>query len=63
MEETVVNSMSLLTSYGALGICTVYFMVKDWTRGKKTDEVIQENTTAIKDFTVAMKLLCAKVED
>ena len=59
MDEITMNAMQLLTSYGALGICCLYFMVKDWTRSKdkKALEVIERNTEVIKDFTVALNVL------
>lgn len=60
MEDATINSVQLLTSYGALGICTLYFMAKDWIRGKKTDEIIEKNTEVIKDFTVALNVLTHK---
>lgn len=60
MEDLTFNSFQMLTSYGALGVCCVYFMVKDWVRGKKTDEVIEKNTEAISEFTVALNTLIGK---
>lgn len=55
MEETMVNSMGLLSSYGALGVVAVYFMVKDWILNKQMKEALQE-------FTIAMKILSEKVD-
>lgn len=53
MEETITTGLGSLVSYGALGIVAVYFMVKDWLLSAKINE-------ALKDFTVALNLLCAK---
>lgn len=60
MEDQMVTAISTIASYGALGACTIYFMVKDWFRGKKTDEIIEKNTDVIKDFTVALNVLTAQ---
>jgi hypothetical protein len=56
MEETMISGMGQLASYGALGIAALYFMVKDWLLSSKLNE-------ALKDFTVALNLLCAKVDE
>ena len=57
MEEITMNGIPLLTSYGALGICTAYFMAKDWIKAKETDAVIKEFQEALKEFTAAA-LMC-----
>jgi hypothetical protein len=58
--EVTMSWIQALTSYGALGICCAYFMAKDWVRGKKTDDVIDKNTQAISEFTVALKTMIGK---
>lgn len=45
-----------LVVYGPIGICCVYFMFKDWVKSKETDKVIEANTSAMKEFTVAINL-------
>lgn len=60
MDDTTMSMIQALTSYGALGVCCAYFMVKDWIRGKKTDDVIDKNTEAISEFTVALNTLIGK---
>jgi len=57
MDEITINAAQLLTSYGAMGVCTVYFMAKDWIKAKETDKVIEEFREALKDFTAAA-LMC-----
>ncbi len=47
MEEMTINSLQLLTSYGALGICTLYFMVKDWILSKKIEDSLDRFTLAV----------------
>ena len=47
MEEMTINAVSMLTSYGALGVVSIYFMIKDWNLNKKLNE-------ALNDFTVVM---------
>lgn len=56
MEDQMINGFGTLASYGALGIVSVYFMVKDWTLSKKIEEALAE-------FTLAFKLLAAKIEE
>lgn len=56
MEEITMSSVQMLTSYGALGICCAYFMLKDWIKAKETDKVIERSTDAIQEFSVAMTL-------
>lgn len=43
-----------ISSYGALGACCFYFMWKDCTINKQLTDVLS-------DFTVALKVLNAKV--
>ena len=67
MEDIMVNSIQMLVSYGALGVCCIYFMVRDWMSSKKDQEreerlasVIEKNTDTISDFTVALKVLTSQ---
>lgn len=53
MEDMTINALQLLTSYGALGICTLYFMVKDWLLSKRIEESLDK-------FTLAVNLLINK---
>lgn len=62
MEDLTMNSFQMLTSYGALGICCVYFMVKDWVRAKKTDDVINKNTEALNAWTIALNAFIRRDE-
>lgn len=48
------NFVQGLASYGALGVCCIYFMWKDCTLNKKLTE-------ALSDFTVAVKVMNASV--
>lgn len=50
MDEITVNSLSMLTSYGALGIVALYFMVKDWTITKKLDDTLSDFKIALETF-------------
>lgn len=47
MEEIAMNAVTILTSYGALGACCIYFMWKDSTVNKKLTETLNELTVAI----------------
>lgn len=57
MEEITLSVFEMISSYGALGAVTIYFMYKDWKNDKHKDEVIGENTTALSRFTVATETL------
>lgn len=52
----MITGIGQLASYGALGVAAIYFMVKDWILSSKMND-------ALKEFTVALNLLCAKVGD
>lgn len=54
-EEQLLSSAATLASYGALGVVSIYFMVKDWTISKA-------NTDAIHKFTIALEKLCIKMD-
>lgn len=41
------NAVTILTSYGALGACCIYFMWKDSTINKKLNETLGDLTVAI----------------
>ncbi len=56
MEDITMTGLQMLTSYGALGVCCVYFMFKDWVKAKETDRVIERSTEAIQEFSAAMVL-------
>ena len=56
----ITSGLTQLLTYGPLGIVTAYFMVKDWFRGKKSDEIIEKNTEVIKEFTVALNVLTSQ---
>jgi hypothetical protein len=56
MEEITMSSVQMLTSYGALGVCTIYFMVKDWVKAKETDKVIADFRDVLAEFTAAAML-------
>lgn len=51
MEEITMSSMQLLSSYGALGVVAIYFMVKDYVLNKQLTEALQE-------FTIALNVMC-----
>lgn len=51
------SAAQIMMSYGAMGVCTAYFMAKDWIKAKETDEVIKEFQEALKEFTAAA-LMC-----
>lgn len=57
MDQVTVSVTEMLVSYGALGVCTLYFMAKDWIKAKETDKVIEEFREALKEFTAAA-LMC-----
>lgn len=58
MEEMTLNSLQLLTSYGALGAVTIYFMWKDMTITKKLEETLRNFTVSLETF-----FRCMDVED
>lgn len=47
MDDITMNALQLLTSYGALGVVTVYFMVKDWKLNKAIEDSLDKLTLAI----------------
>lgn len=51
MED--INFVSDVISYGALGVTTAYFMVKDWRLNSKLDDTLSE-------FTIALNALLRK---
>ena len=61
MEEVTMNLVQIITSYGALGACTAYFMYKAFRKSAETDRVIAENTKAINEFSTALKLLTTMI--
>ncbi|MFV0516782.1 MAG: hypothetical protein ACK5MV_05245 [Aminipila sp.] len=50
MEDITINAVQLFTSYGAMGVCLVYFIFKDMILNKAM-------TDALNKFTLAMNLL------
>ncbi|MBR0596589.1 hypothetical protein [Sinanaerobacter chloroacetimidivorans] len=56
----VATGLNQLLTYGPMGILLAYFMVKDWFRGKKSDDIIEKNTEVIKEFTVALNVLTSQ---
>lgn len=53
MED--IGFVQSIVSYGALGVVTCYFMVKDWRLNAKLQETLNE-------FTVAVNTLLKKGE-
>ncbi len=51
----VASGISNLLTYGPMGICLAYFMVKDWVRGKKTDDINEKCVNAIAASTSAVE--------
>lgn len=51
--ENANTFVDMLVTYGALGIITAYFMVKDWQLNRKLQETLNE-------FTVAVNALLGK---
>ncbi len=47
MEDITMNAVQLLTSYGALGVISIYFMVKDWKLNKAIEDSLGKLTLAI----------------
>ena len=47
MENFTMNALQMLTSYGALGIVTIYFMIKDWKLNKAIEDSLDKLTLAI----------------
>lgn len=50
MEELTLNGLQLLTSYGALGGVTIYFIWKDMTITKRLEETLQRFTISMETF-------------
>lgn len=42
-----INFVADIVSYGALGIVSAYFMVKDWRLNSKLNDTLSEFTVAI----------------
>lgn len=53
MED--LNFIQGIASYGGIGACCLYFMLKDWTLNKKI-------TDALTEFTVAVRVLSASIK-
>jgi hypothetical protein len=49
------SGVNILFAWGPMGVCLVYFMVKDWVRGKKTDDINEKCVEAISDSTSAIE--------
>lgn len=47
MDDVTMNVFQLLSSYGALGVVAVYFMVKDWSLNKQIEEALNEFRIAL----------------
>lgn len=47
MEEITMSVFEMLTSYGALGAVTIYFMYKDASLNKKLTEALDEFKVAL----------------
>ncbi len=47
MDDITVNALQLLTSYGALGVISIYFMVKDWSLNRAIEDSLDKLTIAI----------------
>lgn len=47
MEDITMNAVQLLTSYGALGVISIYFMIKDWKLNKAIEDSLGKLTLAI----------------
>ena len=47
MDDITINALQLLTSYGAMGIVTLYFMIKDWKLNKAIEDSLDKLTLAI----------------
>ena len=47
MDDITINAIQLLTSYGAMGVITLYFMVKDWKLNKAIKDSLDKLTLAI----------------
>lgn len=56
MDEITMNAAQLMTSYGALGVVTLYFMIKDWKLNKAIEESLNK-------LTLAINLLAGKAID
>ena len=47
MDDITINALQLLTSYGAMGVITLYFMVMDWKLNKAIEDSLDKLTLAI----------------
>lgn len=50
MEDITVSALSMLTSYGALGVIALYFMVKDWLVTRKFEETLSDFKVVLETF-------------
>lgn len=54
MEQTI---MDALITYGAMGVCLVYFIYKDFSTAKEQKKAIEENTKAMSEFTAVLNII------
>jgi hypothetical protein len=54
MEEVTISGMTLLTSYGPMGVLLVYFAYKDLVVNKKLTEALSEISMAMNSLCVAL---------
>lgn len=47
MDDITMNAVQLLTSYGALGVFSIYFLIKDWKLNKAIEDSLGKLTLAI----------------
>ena len=50
----VTNLFQSLVVYGPMGICLVYFMVKDWMRGQAQIDVMEKVADSLSKVAVIM---------
>jgi hypothetical protein len=56
MDPTQVPDIAGLMSYGAMGICLAYFMVKDWVKSTAINKALQDNAIAFNQFASAIDM-------
>ncbi len=57
MDQSQVPDMTnYLIGQGAMGVCLAYFMVKDWIKSSKQNELLSSVAVALEKVAVAMNM-------
>ena len=56
MDPTQVPDIAGLMSYGAMGVCLAYFIVKDWVKSTATNKALQDCAVALTQFAATIDM-------